>query len=253
MAAVTTDALVLHAFDYLETSRILRLATRECGLVSVIARGARRSVKRFGAALDLFASGVAELRLREGRDLQELVAFDVRQARPALALDLDRFASASMLVELALRCSAGDDHGLYDAVTASLDAIEGQRGEGARTEGVRWGWRLAAALGFGPSLDQCAQCHAPIPVNVDAHFSTRAGGALCTRCARNTERCRVLPAAARDQLRRWLEGGSPLVPDARSQRAHARLLNEFLLLHATEGAALRAFDAWRLRFGGARG
>jgi DNA repair protein RecO (recombination protein O) len=38
---LATDAIVLHAFDYRETSRIVRLATRDVGMVSVIARGAR--------------------------------------------------------------------------------------------------------------------------------------------------------------------------------------------------------------------
>ena len=53
MALLVTDALVLHAFDYLESSRILRLATREAGVVSVLAKGARRSRSRYGSALDL--------------------------------------------------------------------------------------------------------------------------------------------------------------------------------------------------------
>ena len=34
-----TDALVLHLFDYLESSRIVRVATRELGVQSVLARG----------------------------------------------------------------------------------------------------------------------------------------------------------------------------------------------------------------------
>ena len=47
MPLVETDAIVLHVFDYSETSRILRLATRDAGLQSVLARGARRSKSRW--------------------------------------------------------------------------------------------------------------------------------------------------------------------------------------------------------------
>ena len=36
MPAIRTDAVVLHVFDYLETSRIFRLATREAGIQTVI-------------------------------------------------------------------------------------------------------------------------------------------------------------------------------------------------------------------------
>ena len=40
MTLVVTEAIVLHAFDYLESSRILRLVTRDAGVRSVLARGA---------------------------------------------------------------------------------------------------------------------------------------------------------------------------------------------------------------------
>ncbi len=61
MPLLSTEAIVLHAFDYLESSRVLRLATREAGIRSAIAKGARRSSRRFGGGLDLFSRGVAQL------------------------------------------------------------------------------------------------------------------------------------------------------------------------------------------------
>src|SRR5262245_1963306 len=119
---LVTDAIVLHAFDYLESSRILKLVTREAGVRSVLARGARRSKKRFGAALDLFAQGTAELHIKIGRDLDTLGAFDVTRARPALAAHLERFAGASAMAELTLRFARDDaDPSLFDAVAATLD------------------------------------------------------------------------------------------------------------------------------------
>ena len=60
---LATEAVVLHAFPYLESSRILRLATRDAGVVSALARGARRPKNRFGA-LDLFTGGTAQLSVR---------------------------------------------------------------------------------------------------------------------------------------------------------------------------------------------
>ncbi|MFN7531060.1 MAG: DNA repair protein RecO, partial [Gemmatimonas sp.] len=61
MSLLQTDAIVLHVADYLESSRILRLVTREAGVQSVVARGARSSRKRFGSAVDLFAEGQAQI------------------------------------------------------------------------------------------------------------------------------------------------------------------------------------------------
>ena len=85
MALVVTEAVVLHTFDYLESSRIVRLATRELGVQSVLARGARRPRSRFGSSLDLFASGTAHFYLKPGRDLSTLGGFDVTRARLGIA------------------------------------------------------------------------------------------------------------------------------------------------------------------------
>src|SRR5215210_7237392 len=108
MTLLVTDAIVLHVFDYLESSRILRLSTRDAGVQSVLARGARRPKSRFGGALDLFAEGVAQIHTKPGRDLQTLAGFDVERSRPALAADLGRFTGAATIAELTLRF-AGDD------------------------------------------------------------------------------------------------------------------------------------------------
>src|SRR5215204_5138431 len=124
MPSLRTDAVVLHMFDYLETSRILRIATREAGVQSVLARGARRSKSRYGTALDLFASGTAEIFIKPGRDLHTLASFDVTRSRGQLAGDLDRFTAASAIVELAMRFATSESHSeLYDALIVTLDSI----------------------------------------------------------------------------------------------------------------------------------
>src|SRR5262245_56569150 len=124
MPVLVTDAVVLHAFDYLETSRIVRLATREAGVQSVLARGARRSKGRFGSALDLFAGGVAEIHTRAGRDLQSLTSFEVTAPRTQLASDLRRFTAASAIAELMLRFAREDGGAeLFEALVMALDVI----------------------------------------------------------------------------------------------------------------------------------
>ena len=50
MPLVSTPAIVLSALRYSETSKIVRLATRDVGVQSAIAKGALRPRSRFGAA-----------------------------------------------------------------------------------------------------------------------------------------------------------------------------------------------------------
>ncbi|HEU4563159.1 MAG TPA: DNA repair protein RecO [Gemmatimonadaceae bacterium] len=246
MPLLSTDAIVLHAFPYSETSRILRLATREAGVQSVLARGARRAKSRFGSALDLFAQGTAQLYLKEGRDLQTLGAFDVTRARPALAADLGRFAGASAVAELVLRFgTAGDVHAsLFDALAEALDRVAAAAPERASEAALAGAWRLVAELGFAPSLEGCSVCHAPIPDASDLPFSHVAGGILCAACARLYPGGRTLPAGARACIAAWSGAGTVEALGAREARAHQRLLREFLQQHLADGRALHAFDAW---------
>src|SRR5207249_7232337 len=55
MALVTTPAVVLQTYRYSETSKVVRLATRELGVQSAIAKGALRPKSRFGAGLELLS------------------------------------------------------------------------------------------------------------------------------------------------------------------------------------------------------
>src|SRR6266700_4162500 len=61
MSLVTTPAVVLQTYRYSETSKVVRLATRDLGVQSAIAKGALRPKSRFGAGLELLSEGVAQL------------------------------------------------------------------------------------------------------------------------------------------------------------------------------------------------
>ena len=57
MPLLATDAVVLHVADYLESSRILRLATRECGVQTVVATGVSLNVGIPGVVIEALNHG----------------------------------------------------------------------------------------------------------------------------------------------------------------------------------------------------
>ncbi len=245
MSLIVTEALVLHVLDYRETSRILRLATREAGVCSVIARGARRPRSRFGAALDLFAQGTAQLVTHPQRDLHTLAAFDVTRARTPLAATWGRFTAASALAELVMRVAEGEPQPhLFDAVERAFDAIAAAGGDAASGTGLAGAWSVLHELGFSPALDNCVRCDADLPHDAPADFVPSLGGVVCPSCVTQAPPGRRLPVAARDALRDWLDGRhtEPLAPAA--VRAHQRLLREFMYAHLGDGRPLRALEVW---------
>jgi DNA repair protein RecO (recombination protein O) len=242
---LVTEAIVLHAFDYLESSRIIRLLTKEAGVQSVLARGARKSRGRYGSALDLFAEGSAQLYVKPNRDLHNLAGFEISRTRSELAEDIGRFTAASTVAELALRF-VGEEGSpqLYDTIADVFDRIARSAPERTIEDGLAGCWRIVSVLGFTPELSSCSLCHTPLRDTDEATFSHSSGGIVCPACGRLTAGGRKLPAEARNAIRSWLEEEeSPHLSDAEA-RSHQRLLREFLGAHLTDDRPLRAFAVW---------
>src|SRR5215204_5416892 len=177
MPLLVTDAIVLHVFDYLESSRIVKLVTRDGGMRSALAKGARKSRRRFGSGLDLFGQGSAVLHTRPGRDLDMLSGFEDVRSRPELGSDLERFTGAETIAEIVLSLGRdGADAELFDAVAGALDGLSGQTGAGAREATLAGAWRIVSALGFTPALEECAECARALDDAEIALFTHSAGG-----------------------------------------------------------------------------
>jgi DNA repair protein RecO (recombination protein O) len=245
MQPITTDAIVLHTLNYLETSRILRLLTRDAGVVSVLARGARNSRKRFGSALDLFAEGSAQLQLKPGRDLHTLTSFDITRARSGLSESLARFSAGAAVVECVLRVVHDEAApGVYETVAGGLDAIAAAEPLQATSAGLGALWQLVSHVGFAPSIEVCANCHTPLSLDGDAVFSHAAGGALCARCAGFSPGGRKLPASALLAIGSWINGQVVTLAGEAEGRAHQRLFREFLTEHLPDNRRSPAYAAW---------
>ena len=253
MSLLVTDAIVLHAFDYLESSRIVRLLTRDAGVQSVLARGARKSRGRYGSALDLFAEGTAQLYIKPNRELHNLSSFELARARSELAFDIGRFTAASAVAELALRFGGEEANpDLYDTVAQSLDRLAESSPTTTVEDGLAGCWRIISVLGFTPELASCALCHTPLREADDAAFSHAAGGIVCPSCSRLAPIGRRIPASARRAIRGWLEDEDSVtvtVADLphlaeNEGRSHQRLLREFIGAHVGDDRPLRAFAVW---------
>jgi DNA repair protein RecO (recombination protein O) len=241
---VVTDAVVLHSATYLESSRILRLATREAGVQSVVARGARSSKKRFGSGVDLFAQGQAQIDIRPGRDLHTLTGFDVTVSRADLASDLDRFLAANAIAECVLRLVHDEAApAVYERLLAGLERLQRAAPGDIVAAAVGALWQVVAEVGYRPAIDQCAECHAPLDPAQELRFNHHTGGSLCGDCVRIAPGGRLLPEAARSAIRSWLSGEAVQLEE-RAARAHQRLLREFLIHQLADARPLKAYQVW---------
>lgn len=245
MPPITTPAIVLTTIRYGETSKIARLATRDLGVQSAIAKGALRPKSSFGTALHLLSEGQATLYLARSGDLHTLTQFDLRHVRTGLGERMDRFAAASLLSELMLRFAPATPHPeSYDLFRDALEVLEAAPAAAVEPLGLRMLWRLVSVLGFAPALADCARDGAPVPLDVSACFSARDGGILCAACARGTVGAELKPADRADLVALLDPSGELPWLGERHLAAHRRLLERYIRYHLSEEAALPALAFW---------
>ena len=254
MSLVMTPAVVLRTYRYSETSKVVRLATRDLGVQSAIAKGALRPKSRFGAGLELLSEGMAQLYHRDSRELQTLAAFDVEQLRRELALDLGRFAAAAALAELMVQLAPPAPlPAAYDALIVGLDALVRVPLEDIDAAGLRALWGLLGVLGFEPSLRRCVRDGTQVEADgAPVAFSTADGGVVCEACLATKPPATItrLPPQAWRDLLNLLDPKTPLPPlDGAHAAAHRRLAARFVRHHLDDrgDGTLPALAFWERR------
>src|ERR1700756_2865127 len=155
---VTTAAIVLRTVDYGEADRVVTLLTRDNGKLAALARGARKSVKRFGAALGLFGVGEAVLIDKPNVELSGLERFDGARGFPALMSDVAKVAHGGYACELVREMIPPRqvEASLFELLVTFFAALEAGP---ARAETLRiFELRLLDAVGLRPQLDACVAC-----------------------------------------------------------------------------------------------
>ena len=236
MAAHATSAIVLRAVSYGESDRVVTLLGRTTGRVSALARGARKSQRRFAGGLGLGSVGEISVRERAGAELLTLESFDVTASHGSFGTDVARMAHAAYAAELVSKLCAPRqvELAVFDLTAAFLDLLDA---EGASAERLRvFELGLLGRLGFGPVVATCAACGGARsgPPPVDYRWDPDRGGAVCAACGRVG---RPLRAEVRATLERLAETplsaatAEPLAPDI--NRGCREALLEIIKHHIT--------------------
>ncbi len=181
MKSVTDDAIVIGLLDYRESDRIVSLFTREHGRINGIARGARRSVKRFGGVLELFAR--LTVNFTHSDSLVTIREVDVFSIYPGIRSSFEGIAHAGYACELVslLAPERQANQRLFRLVTAYLGHLD----ESSATASDRHFFEinLLNILGYRPPLDSCAGCGSNLAVFGGVWSATLEDGIFCKRCS----------------------------------------------------------------------
>ncbi len=197
MSLVRTEAFVLKAIRFGDTSVIYRLFTREQGVVPVMARGVRRPKSRFGGIIEPFRHLQVTYYSRENRDIQTLSGAELVTTYPAIVESLERLEAAGRWFRF-LRAVLPDHApavAMFDLAPVALERLC----RTPATRASRWETfhRLAAVaqLGVTPELAMCVACGCPVAGSQAPSFSVADGGVVCPACRRDRTGCRSLSSA----------------------------------------------------------
>jgi DNA repair protein RecO (recombination protein O) len=190
-----TEALVLRAIEFGESDRIVHLLVADSGRLTAIAKGARRSVRRFPGTLDLFHHLRVHLDTRPSASMARLDQATLIRAFPGLRGDAARFALGCYLLELLDRlapesAARGDARGLFAFAIAALEHASTAPLDPRLRPLLEL--RALDALGLRPELRRCVRCgNEPRGAGGEGvggreagvGFHVAEGGPLCARCA----------------------------------------------------------------------
>jgi DNA repair protein RecO (recombination protein O) len=179
-----TEGLLLRAVDFGESDRIVHLLTPDTGRITAIAKGARRSVKRFGGTLDLFNQLHVQLVVKPGGAMARLEQTRLLHSFEGLRTRPRAFALGCYLLELLDRLAPeggarADLAHLFGFALRALATLE-RREPDARLRTLLELCTLDA-LGLRPELRLCVRCSKEVE-GPAVGFSIPDGGPVCVAC-----------------------------------------------------------------------
>lgn len=183
-----TPAFVLHFLNYGESDRIVTFFTRDFGKVKGIAKGARRSKKRFSNAIEPFAYSLLFFSRRDEDSLAIIENSDVIGHYPAIRADLERTMTATYMIELVDRFTVEGKRSpaIFTLLEDFLELLE--EGNGVEETIRFFELRLLTLSGYEPMLERCIVCGTSLGETGTLLFDAVRGGICCSRCDQGNDR-----------------------------------------------------------------
>jgi DNA repair protein RecO (recombination protein O) len=192
------EGIVLRRRNIGEADSIFVVFGEHDGKFEGIARGIRKTRSRMRGHLEPLT--YSRFQMARGRTLDVFTQAETLRSFPAIRDDLDRWATASYLLELVDRFTVelAENLPLFHLLYAALEALD----EGAPVSSVAryFELHLLAVSGFHVQLDSCADCGGRLPEE-PALLSSSTGGLVCRQCRPEAGVGRLVPVGAIKVLR----------------------------------------------------
>ncbi len=197
-----SDSIITRTWEFGETDLLVSFFTADRGRLKGVAKGARKSAKRFANCLDSFCLTRMEYERKSGRDLYFLHSGKLMHAFPGLRADFHALSLASYMVELTeiLFPPGVAARRMFVLLKNALFALAGSM---KRDELRIFFEAKALALGgYSIDFDRCCDCGRSYAAEGRAVFKQGKGGIACLRCEKESARLPGLDPDAAGELKK---------------------------------------------------
>jgi DNA repair protein RecO (recombination protein O) len=238
MPVFSTPAILLRRLDYGDFDVIITFFTLKRGKLSLIAKSAKKSTKRFAGVLELFSEVQILAGAGRGKGLPVLQEAVLKQPFSAIRADFRKTAYASYWSELIHNWIEDNFkqvalYHLFEHVLYELDS--GKMVPSGLN--ILFQMRFLTLSGHRPNLSHCSLCRLELEniKNDNITVNLQRGGIICGKCSSGAASRMSLAKGTIKQLL-WAESGN-LAKAARIKFTHAALdestefLEEFVCYH----------------------
>jgi len=223
-----TEAIILRSYPLKEADKIVSFFGRAGGKTRGVAPNARRSVRRFGAGLELLSHVRLRYQEREAQDLVRLESCELLDSFFDAQSNYDVAVAFGHVAEVAeqLLPEREANDAFFRLILLVIEEMR-RTGEIWRplTYFDLWAVHLA---GFLPPLEQCLRCGEAIAADDPAWFRASSEGLRCRVC--RTEGSSTLTADSRSIARRMRAASLSNVSAEGWNKRRAADLRKFLWL-----------------------
>lgn len=179
-----TSGFVLRTLSYGESDLIITFYSPDLGKFKGIAKGAKRSKKRFANVFEPFS--LTEIIFsRKSRDMLALIeSCDIIDHYHDIRLDMEKTLIASYFIELTDHFSpeGKKNEKVFELLRDFLLILGKEKSTDATVRFFEM--RLLKLAGFEPALENCIVCKTPVTNGNYYYFHASEGGIKCSACAK---------------------------------------------------------------------
>lgn len=180
MSQERTEAIVLKAIDFSETSRIVTFLTPDRGKLTCMVKGVKRPKSQLAGLLDTFNRIEVMYLWKESRSIQQMTDGTLLDRYAGIKESLDKSMYGAFLVEMMYRIAHDNEpsQDLYDVYVDGMNRLSAWAGDVC----IHACWQIVRVLevaGYSPTLDACCLCGSVLEDHAGFSYD---GGATCSEC-----------------------------------------------------------------------